>query len=103
LLLLGKSSFDVLASSGQSTITAYPNPISGSTLRLQLINQPKGTYRVALVNSAGQIVYNSQMEHDGGSAIKLLRLTSKLAKGIYQLQVVHEQQRTNVKIMANNQ
>ncbi|MGN6567148.1 MAG: T9SS type A sorting domain-containing protein, partial [Flavipsychrobacter sp.] len=101
LLLLGKSQFDVLANSGQSTIMAYPNPLSGSTLRLQLVNQPKGTYRVALINSAGQVVYNSQLEHEGGSAIKLLRLSRKLAGGVYQLQVVHGQERTHVTIMAN--
>jgi Secretion system C-terminal sorting domain len=85
----------------KSRMTAYPNPLSGRTINLQLVDQPKGTYRAVLVNSAGQTVFEGRIQHQGGTATHALQLTNKLAKGVYQIQVAGGEGRTTLQVISN--
>lgn len=49
-----------------STISVYPNPIVDGNIGLQLINIPKGTYSVRVLNSLGQLILNKNIQHFGG-------------------------------------
>jgi hypothetical protein len=98
----------VLASAKSQPITnvktgvwAYPNPINGKNINVQLINQPKGTYSITLMNSLGQAVYQSQIKHAGGTLSQTLQFSKKLVEGIYQLRVAGGNRITNIKVLSN--
>jgi hypothetical protein len=92
-----KLSTDILVSNG---ITTFPNPVKGRSINLRLINQPEGNYNVSIVNSLGQLVYNGQINHAGGSAIQSIYLKNKLTQGVYQLQVSKGSIKTSFKILS---
>lgn len=69
-------------------IAVSPNPVRGSLLNIQLNNQKAGKYGVRLINTAGQEVYKSVLQHAGGSASQSINLPSAVTRGIYQLQVI---------------
>lgn len=68
-------------------VSAYPNPIPGNTVFVQLASQEKGTYTVSLVNSAGVTVQVQNIVHSGSTTIESISLLNNLAKGVYLLQV----------------
>jgi DNA-binding beta-propeller fold protein YncE len=81
-------------------ITIFPNPIKGRTISLRIINQPEGTYQVSLVNGLGQIVQQERINHTGGSSVQSVQLRSKLAKGVYQLNVSRGGEKTILKLLS---
>jgi hypothetical protein len=71
--------------SAQPAITVVPNPISTNAFGLQLTDFEKGTYTLVLYNNLGQQVYNTKLQHDGGSVLKHIQLSIVLANGSYRL------------------
>jgi len=65
-----------------------PNPVTGSIMNLQLVNQPKGNYHIRLINNGGQLVFKQAVIHNGGSAAQSISLPSELSKGYYQLEII---------------
>ena len=68
-------------------ITVYPNPVTGNTFTLQLINVPAGNYTIILTNSFGQVVYTSAISYPGGSGSQLININTRLAPGLYMLKM----------------
>ncbi len=68
-----------------TSISINPNPVTGSTIGLQLNNIGKGTYTLILYNSLGQHVYQTPVYHTGGTTFKILPLNNTLANGTYRL------------------
>ena len=66
-------------------ITIFPNPVNGNTISLQFTEMDKGTYTVAITNKLGQRVYQTQVQHGGGSAIVAVTPVATLAKGVYEI------------------
>ncbi|MBD0353049.1 MAG: T9SS type A sorting domain-containing protein, partial [Flavisolibacter sp.] len=75
---------------GAHGITFYPNPVENKTVTVSLSNMNKGRYHFALYNSAGQAVYRSQIEHNGGSAYQTIVLPPAVSSGLYSIQVKGE-------------
>ncbi len=50
----------------------------------------KGNYRVSLINSAGETVYEGNILHTRGSGSQLIKLKRLLPKGSYQLQIISD-------------
>ena len=72
-----------------STIEIYPNPVTDGNFGVRLVNQPKGIYKIRLLNSAGQVIQNNTIEHPGGSMVtRLSNSKDKLSAGMYQVQVI---------------
>ncbi len=71
----------------EKSITVYPNPLHGNSIKLFFNNVEKGNYRVSLINSLGQTVYAGNISHAGGSGNQAIKLNNLLAKGNYQLQM----------------
>jgi N-acetylneuraminic acid mutarotase len=71
-----------------SSISIYPNPVTNNSFALQFNDQPKGSYDIRIINSAGQLIYKSVINHNGGSATQTIQLPMLLAKGMYSLEVV---------------
>jgi hypothetical protein len=72
---------------GDAVVAVYPNPVKGDVVTLQLSNLSKGTYSIRLINNAGQIICNQQLNHGGGSSSEQLVLPPGLSKGNYHLEV----------------
>jgi hypothetical protein len=82
-------------------IKAYPNPTDGRNIIISLIDQPKGTYNVILINNLGQVVHQTKIDHPGGSFTQTLRFSNKLNSGLYTLRVTNGQNTSNIKILSN--
>ncbi|MBL7701765.1 MAG: hypothetical protein JNM14_05915 [Ferruginibacter sp.] len=81
----------------EPAITVMPNPVSSNAFGLQLTDLEKGTYTLILYNNLGQQVYNTKLQHDGGSAIKRIQPDATLANGSYRLLLLGE---NNVRLTA---
>jgi hypothetical protein len=71
--------------SAQPAISVVPNPISNNGFGLRLTDLDKGVYTLILYNNLGQQVYNTKLQHDGGSVLKQIELSVALANGGYRL------------------
>lgn len=70
--------------SGFVTMNIYPNPNNGQ-FTLELNAQKAGTFNVEIVNVAGQVVYQKQIEQDG--LYKEQVNISEKAKGMYYIRI----------------
>ena len=77
----------VLSGKGEPGIVVYPNPMQGSTFKMDMNNMAKGTYLLTLYNNMGQLVYTEQLVHDGIPVTRTINLKTDIAKGAYQLQL----------------
>lgn len=78
-----------------------PNPVVGGRVNVRLLNQPEGLYTFTLINSAGQILTENRLSHPGGTAMQVIQVKNRMAKGIYQLRIVKGQETTTLKIIAD--
>jgi hypothetical protein len=86
----------------QPSINVVPNPVTTNTFGLQLTDLEKGVYTLLLYNSAGQQVYNSKLQHDGGSVLKQVQPGVFLANGNYRLLLLGDNNvRLTVSIIKN--
>ena len=70
-----------------TSITVYPNPITGNVINLQFIGQSAGSYQVRLYSADGQVVYSTPIMVNGGNSVQAIPVNQQLAKGVYQLEV----------------
>ncbi|MEO7310433.1 MAG: hypothetical protein ABIX01_08555 [Chitinophagaceae bacterium] len=77
----------VLINTNESSFTINPNPVTGNSIHLQFTNQPKGDYQFNLLNNAGQLVLNTSVYITAGSTSTVLKTTTSLPPGLYQLQI----------------
>ncbi len=82
-------------------MSAYPNPLTGSTINILFGHQEEGVYQVTLLNSSGQVVYRKNIRHEGGSTTLKLQLGKKLISGAYQLQIVGKEGTTSIPLISN--
>ena len=92
---------DAGAVNTKTGISIYPNPVKGKSIRLSFANQPQGTYQVELVNGMGQVVYRSQINHGGGSAIQQVELASRPAAGTYLLNIINASGKNSLKVVVD--
>jgi hypothetical protein len=87
-LILGSKNAQRAAIVGtESSIKAYPNPVTNGIINITFQNQPKGLYTIQLLNSDGSLVFSTTIQHEGGTATKAIQLSSNVAKGVYQLKI----------------
>lgn len=77
-----------LNTNGAAGLNAYPNPVAGSSVTVQLTGLEKDAYSIRLINAGGQTVMTQILNHAGGSATQIIGLNNDLPKGIYTLQLV---------------
>ncbi|MBE7171998.1 MAG: T9SS type A sorting domain-containing protein [Williamsia sp.] len=82
-------------------ISMYPNPLRSKSVRLSFTNQPPGTYQVELLNGLGQVVYKSQINHAGGSAVQQVELPGKPAAGSYLLNIAGSSGKNSLKVVVD--
>ena len=85
----------VIVNEEKPEMTVYPNPVESNQVNIRFINLEKGKYAVRLFAKNGQLVMQTELNYDGGSASQSLSISSAYAAGPYILQV------TNSKIKLN--
>jgi hypothetical protein len=83
----------------ESSIKAYPNPVTNGNINITFENQPKGLYTIQLLNSEGGLVFSTTTQHEGGTATKAIQLNSNVAKGVYQLKVTGTALSNTIKVV----
>ncbi len=72
----------------ESGFNIYPNPVTGNVINLLMNNQPAGLYQVKVTNTIGQVVFVKTVQNNGGNSTEALNTGSKLAAGIYQMEII---------------
>ena len=81
----------VNTSGKNSDLTIYPNPVVGSRISFQVSNLPRDMYNLQLYNFSGQLVYNEQYQHPGGSIGQTFKIPESIKPGIYSLKLSSKQ------------
>ncbi|CAN5157264.1 hypothetical protein BH09BAC2_BH09BAC2_24140 [soil metagenome] len=76
----------VIISSAKAAVNVFPNPVSGNTLTLQLVNIAAGNYQVMINDLAGRFIYTTTLQHQGGSSSQTLSINN-ISSGSYLLNV----------------
>ena len=76
-----------------SSLSVYPNPVTGNSFKVAL--DYTGKYTVDVVNLLGQKVYSTVVNHTSVGSLENVILTKKLATGNYQLRAVGEDGKIN--------
>jgi hypothetical protein len=71
-------------------ISVYPNPVEGKTLNLQLQNMDKGTYLIQIFTESGRMVFQSNLNHNGGSGTQSIILPASMSNSNYVLKTSTE-------------
>jgi hypothetical protein len=67
-----------------------PRYISGKILNVTLNGINSGTYKIVVVNSNGQLVQSTGLQHDGSDQTKQITLKGNFATGIYRVALLSE-------------
>jgi hypothetical protein len=78
------------------TIYIFPNPITSNTIHIQMNKVPEGIYSVRLMNTAGQVLMSSTINHPAGVATHIIKPAMRLAKGLYQIEITNAQQKSTI-------
>lgn len=70
-----------------SAFAISPNPVTGNSMQLQLINQPTGNYSVKLLSAVGQEIFKSVLINKDNNSNHPIFFPANMAKEIYMLQI----------------
>ena len=68
----------------QHMISVFPNPITDCKINITIENQPLGVYKLSIINSAGQIIFNENISVQASQVNKIISKPGMHA-GIYSL------------------
>lgn len=88
-----------VASLSKSKLQVFPNPVTGSTVKVSLVDYPSGDYSYKLVNTLGNAVQQGKLNHRGVALT--LGLSSEVKKGVYMLSVSNGAKETQTKLVKN--
>ena len=74
-----------------SDLAIHPNPVVGSRISFQVSNLQRGLYNLQLYNFSGQLIYNEQYQHPGGSIGQTFKIPESVKPGIYSLKLSGKQ------------
>ena len=85
-IVIGKSQGNMEIT--KTGISIYPNPVINKTVHIQFINQPKGSYLLEIINTAGSTIYTKTIHSDVNNFIELMQIKESTPSGDYQLKIV---------------
>ncbi|MEP7238527.1 MAG: hypothetical protein ABI685_11700 [Ferruginibacter sp.] len=77
----------VTITKGVPAIIVYPNPVINRSVTFKFTDMPKGIYQLRLINSIGQVMMISRINHSGGNTIQMMGIDKNIANGTYQLEI----------------
>jgi hypothetical protein len=78
-----------IEAAGQDQLVVFPNPVQNREIKFQLKAIEKGQYTFMLYSSQGQIVLKRLFDHRSEVTNHLIQLDTKLAGGMYYLQIAY--------------
>lgn len=81
---------------GAETMAVFPNPVSGGSFTLQLLNKPRGAYTLSLYNVAGLKVMRKLVQHGGGTVLETISIPGTVTAGNYVLELADPANRKEV-------
>lgn len=70
-------------------ISAYPNPVSESMVRVNFEKQTKGNYSIQLMDQMGRVLLTRQVNVAGDNQMETLNIDQNVAQGFYLLRVTN--------------
>ena len=74
---------DVTKNYNSPKISVYPNPVTEKRFNLQTINLGTGKYTVTLINTKGQSVLTTSINHISAVSAETIHLNNVLSLGLY--------------------
>lgn len=71
-----------------ASVQVYPNPVRHHQLQLLFTRATTGVHAASVYNSAGQLVYQSQINLPGSSSQQIVQLPVTLQQGTYRLRLI---------------
>ena len=65
----------------------FPNPVTSNTIHIQMNKMPAGIYSMRLLNTAGQVIQASTINHPGRNTQHTISIAQSTAKGSYQVEL----------------
>ena len=89
---------------GDNAISVFPNPVTNSRVKISFDNIPSGKYQVQVLDLAGKLVSNQQVNVQSKGQVTELRLPRSLTAGTYLVKVSNEanQVSTSAKIIVQD-
>lgn len=69
----------------------YPNPVTDGLCNLHISSKDEGMYAVRIINSLGQLIFNTMVRHTGVQSRQPLQLPANTPPGIYQLELTNKE------------
>lgn len=89
----------VAVNNSSVNFSIYPNPVTGKQLSLYVPQLEGGTYSIQFVNTSGQVIINTIIQHAGGLFSRSFELPSAAARGIYYLSINGNTQTYNKQLL----
>lgn len=70
-----------------STITIYPNPLTGNILNVSMANVVAGLYKVNIFNALGEKVCEQSFSHLEESSTHTFSVNKSLSAGVYEISI----------------
>ncbi len=82
-----KAQLPTASAGGASSVSVYPNPLTGTRFTLTLANLAEGAYTVSVMDQNGALQLSKAITHSGGTASQIINLNNRLAAGIYYIKI----------------
>lgn len=79
-------------------LSIYPNPVRGNQFTIQLNSRGRKNYAIRIFNQAGQQVYFSNWQHNGGEASQTIEFPATIPKGLYIVNISSDETFINSKL-----
>ena len=72
---------------GRPGIDIYPNPVLDRQLNIRFDEMKKGIYQLRMINTTGQLIFSTSINHAGSTAIHTVLPTKIFADGTYRIEI----------------
>ena len=79
---------EAVAKTLNGSVNILPNPVTGNSFNINLVNVTKGNYKAEIYSNDGKVLLVTYMEHFGGNSTYKASLPPGTAAGIYPVSVI---------------
>lgn len=79
---------EAVAKTLNSSVNILPNPVTGNSFNINLVNITKGNYKAEIYSNDGKVISVTYIEHAGGNNTYKANLPSGTAAGIYTVSII---------------
>ncbi len=79
---------EAVAKTLNGSVNILPNPVTGNSFNINLVNVTKGNYKAEIYSNDGKVLLVTYMQHPGGKSAYKTNLPPGTAAGIYTVSVI---------------